>query len=99
MISVNSLAFKRFLEIAAILKIDVDVVTDNDGDVAKLKKKYGDYFSDDLISIEFDEDESAQTLRQRLPLPSSQPRHGPMKLANKSVFVSQLNGSGLPGST
>lgn len=30
-ISVNSLAFKRFLDIARLLKIDVTVVTDNDG--------------------------------------------------------------------
>jgi len=44
-ISVSSLAFKRFLEIADILKIEVDVVTDNDGDVAKLERKYKDYLS------------------------------------------------------
>src|SRR5690606_15304907 len=33
-ISVNSLAFKRFLQIAVKLSRTVDVVTDNDGDVA-----------------------------------------------------------------
>src|SRR5450759_4767243 len=30
-------------------------------------------------------------LRQRLPLPRPQPRHGPMQLANKCVFVSQCS--------
>lgn len=35
-ISVRGLAFKRFLEIAKLLGIKIDVVTDNDGDVAAL---------------------------------------------------------------
>lgn len=39
-ITVGSLAFKRFLDIARILGTEVDVVADNDGDVAKLKKKW-----------------------------------------------------------
>ena len=42
-IAVSSLAFKRFLDIALVLNADVDVVTDNDGDLDKLKKKYADY--------------------------------------------------------
>jgi putative ATP-dependent endonuclease of the OLD family len=65
-ISVSSLAFKRFLEIADLLEIDVDVVTDNDGDVAKLKRKYADYLSHLLIDIEYDEDEEAGTLEPQL---------------------------------
>lgn len=65
-ISVNSLAFKRFLEIAALLRKTVDVVTDNDGDVAAVKAKYANYLASDLISIQYDDDERAQTLEPQL---------------------------------
>lgn len=65
-ISVNSLAFKRFLEIAVKLSRDTDVVTDNDGDVAALMKKYADYLNSDLVSILYDDDESATTLEPQL---------------------------------
>ena len=44
-ISVGSLAFKRFLEIAALLNLNVRVVTDNDGDVTALKVKYSAYLN------------------------------------------------------
>ncbi|EAH0476293.1 ATP-dependent endonuclease, partial [Listeria monocytogenes] len=36
-------SFLRFLEIARNLKISVKVVTDNDGDIIALEKKYEDY--------------------------------------------------------
>lgn len=52
------LAFLRFLEIAEKLSIPTCVVTDNDGDVDALKKKYSDYLGDNAkptISICFDE--------------------------------------------
>ncbi|NGO62480.1 AAA family ATPase [Rhizobium daejeonense] len=65
-ISVSSLAFKRFLEIADVLKIKVDVVTDNDGSVAKLKEKYKDYLPHGHISIQFDPRESDNTLEPQL---------------------------------
>jgi putative ATP-dependent endonuclease of OLD family len=65
-ISVSSLAFKRFLEIADLLNIEVDVVTDNDGDVAKLEKKYAAYLSHGFIGIEYDKDETAKTLEPQL---------------------------------
>jgi predicted ATP-binding protein involved in virulence len=65
-ISVNSLAFKRFLEIAVMLGKTTDVVTDNDGSVAALQKKYADYLSSDLVSIQYDPDESAATLEPQL---------------------------------
>ena len=59
-ISVYSLAFKRFLEIAEILKLDVCVVTDNDGDVGALKSKYDSYMSNEQSTIRFcyDDDEN-----------------------------------------
>lgn len=65
-ISVNSLAFKRFLEIAVTLKKETDVVTDNDGSVDKLKEKYADYLAVDGIAIQYDSDEGARTLEPQL---------------------------------
>jgi len=67
-ISVGSLAFKRFLEIAAILDLRMCVVTDNDGDVGALEQKYGDYLAGQHPSIRicFDPDESHPSLEQQL---------------------------------
>ena len=65
-ITVSSLAFKRFLEIALLLGRKVDVVTDNDGNVDALKRKYADYLGKPGISIHFDEDIAARTLEPQL---------------------------------
>lgn len=65
-ISVNSLAFKRFLEIAVSMKKRADVVTDNDGDVEALKIKYTDYLDSDFVKIRYDTDEKARTLEPQL---------------------------------
>ena len=65
-IAVQSLAFKRFLEIALLLELEVRVVTDNDGDVAKLRKKYKQYDGLPNISICYDEDEDYRTLEPQL---------------------------------
>lgn len=61
-ISVNSLAFKRFLQIAQRLDIPTAVVTDNDGDVALLQERYADF----LNYIYYDSDEDAPSLEQQL---------------------------------
>jgi len=65
-ISVKSLAFKRFLEIADLLKIETHVITDNDGDVEALKNKYQDYLNHEKISIHYNEDENYPTLEPQL---------------------------------
>jgi len=67
-ISVDSLAFKRFLEIAQLLKLDVCVVTDNDGKVEAVKKKYEDYINKDdkNVRIVYDDDETCSTLEPQL---------------------------------
>lgn len=67
-ISVGSLAFKRFLEIAALLKLNVCVVTDNDGSVTALKSKYELYMNDNhpTIRVCYDDDEEHQTLEPQL---------------------------------
>lgn len=62
-ISVRSLAFKRFLEIAKELKQPTAVVTDNDGkSEEKVTNKYKDYENIDCITIFADENEKLNTL-------------------------------------
>ena len=65
-ITVRSLAFKRFLEISKALKIKTRVVTDNDGDVASLEEKYKDFIGIENISIHYDKDEKFKTLEPQL---------------------------------
>ena len=59
-------SFLRFLELADALKLSVAVVTDNDGDVAGLEKKYADYIKEnkkDKITICYDQVEDTGTLK------------------------------------
>ena len=65
-ISVRSLAFTRFLEIAVLLNKRVAVVTDNDGDVRALEGKYQDYTKNNNIGIYYDTDEECRTLEPQL---------------------------------
>lgn len=65
-IAVRALAFRRFLEIAALLDLQTDVVTDNDGDIGALKKKYGGYFDKERIKIRYDDDVNCKTLEPQL---------------------------------
>ena len=62
-ISVRSLAFKRFLDIAKALEQKTAVVTDNDGNYEKnITKKYKDYENIDSITIFADNREELNTL-------------------------------------
>jgi predicted ATP-dependent endonuclease of OLD family len=65
-ISVQSLAFKRFLEIGVLLDLEIRVVTDNDGNVAKLESKYAAYRALKRIRICYDSDEKYNTLEPQL---------------------------------
>lgn len=67
-ISVRSLAFKRFLNIAKVVKNNVVVVTDNDGSVDNLKKKYEEYWDGKYshIKICFSDDETKPTLEPQI---------------------------------
>lgn len=65
-ISVNSLAFKRFLDIAVLLDLDVTVVTDNDGDPEKLRAKYAEYANYMNISVCYSNDAALRTLEPNL---------------------------------
>lgn len=62
-------SFKRFLEIGKLLKLNIRVVTDNDGSVKALKQKYEDYLDNtkvDNIHIFYDSDETHPTLEPQL---------------------------------
>lgn len=61
-ICVKSLAFKRFLEISDLLKIKVQVITDNDGNIDTLREKYKNY----LELIYYDDDINYPTLEPQL---------------------------------
>lgn len=67
-ISVRGLSFKRFLEIGKLLKLNIQVVTDNDGDIAALRKKYKDYLNGKVENIDicFSDDEKCKTLEPQL---------------------------------
>lgn len=62
-IAVDSLAFKRYCDIAIILKKKIAVVTDNDGDVAvNIKEKYADYLSSPYIQFFYEANETLRTI-------------------------------------
>lgn len=62
------LAFKRFLEIARLLQLDVRVVTDNDGDPTAVAAKFVDYLNGRVPSVRvcYDTDENCKTLEPQL---------------------------------
>lgn len=53
-ISVNNLSFPRFLEIAKVLQLRTVVVTDNDGDLIALKRKYQQFEDCGTIRLCYD---------------------------------------------
>ena len=65
-ISVNALAFKRFLDIAVLLRLDVTVVTDNDGDPERVRAKYAEYADRDNITVCYSNDAELETLEPNL---------------------------------
>ncbi|MEQ8604338.1 MAG: AAA family ATPase [Marivibrio sp.] len=59
-------SFKRFLDIARLLKLDVSVVRDNDGDPAGKRSLYDDYQAEETIRVYIDGDANARTLEPQL---------------------------------
>ncbi|WP_107677149.1 ATP-dependent endonuclease [Agrobacterium sp. LAD9] len=59
-------SFKRFLEIAKLLKLDVDIIRDNDGDAAGKLALFDDYKNERTIHINIDADNGARTLEPQL---------------------------------
>jgi hypothetical protein len=63
------MSFKRFLEIGKLLKLNIRVVTDNDGSIETLKGKYEGYLDEkkvENIKICYDSDETCRTLEPQL---------------------------------
>lgn len=66
-ICVKGLSFKRFLEIAKLLRADATVVTDNDGDYQrKVVQKYADYANEASIKICASADDRLRTLEPQI---------------------------------
>lgn len=62
-IAVNSLAFKRYCDIAILVNKEITIVTDNDGDINEnIIKKYDGYIGKSNIKICYEEDEDLNTL-------------------------------------
>ena len=62
-IAVDSLAFKRFADIANLVNKDVVIVTDNDGNIEKkIKEKYKDYISRPNLHFYYEENEDRNTI-------------------------------------
>lgn len=59
-------SFKRFLDIAKLLKLDVSVVRDNDGDPEGKRALFKDYEESDGIHIHIDGDACVRTLEPQL---------------------------------
>ncbi len=65
-ISVSGLAFKRFLDIARLLSLDVCVVTDNDGKPDKVAEKYAEYAGVEGTAICYSDNDQLPTLEPHL---------------------------------
>jgi predicted ATP-dependent endonuclease of OLD family len=62
-IAVNSLAFKRYCDIAILMDKPVCIVTDNDGDIAaNVTQKYDGYIDKDCLIFSYEHDEALKTI-------------------------------------
>lgn len=61
-IVVDSLAFKRYLDVAKLIEKKVIVITDNDGDEEALGRKYAGYLDDPLFSFYVESNHSLKTI-------------------------------------
>jgi putative ATP-dependent endonuclease of OLD family len=62
-ITVNSLAFKRYCDIAAVIKKPITIVTDNDGSLENIRKKYKGYIENkELFTFLYETDEALPTI-------------------------------------
>lgn len=59
---VDSLAFKRHLDIAKAVHKHVWVITDNDGDVDNLRDRYSDYIEDPLFTFRYESRNDLHTI-------------------------------------
>ncbi len=88
-ISVNSLAFKRYCDIALLVNKDIIVVTDNDGNIKEnIIDKYESYIGKDTIKICYENDESLVTLELAVLSANSKSEE---KLSNFKKAISKNN--------
>lgn len=59
-IAVDSLAFRRYCEMAALINKPLTIVTDNDGDAEAVRERYKDY--KDIVNLCVESDNSLNTL-------------------------------------
>ena len=89
-IAVESLAFKRFADIANLIGKEVVIVTDNDGDVEiNIKKKYENYYGRDNLHFFFETDEKLETIEPSVL--SANCDNGQPKMSFKTII--SKNGS------
>lgn len=65
-ISIRGLSFARFLDIAKVLKNDVVIITDNDGESSKKKQKYEPYAGYNNIKICISNNDTLKTLEPQI---------------------------------
>lgn len=65
-IVVDSLAFKRYLDILSLIEKPGTILTDNDGDISNLKKKYRDYMSNKSFKFYYETNEQLNTIEPSL---------------------------------
>ncbi|URK16952.1 AAA family ATPase [Thalassospira sp. GO-4] len=65
-ISVRSLAFKRFMEIAQLMESETHVITDNDGDPARVAALYADFMKSPNIHVHFPPEAHLNTLEPQI---------------------------------
>lgn len=80
LISAGNLSFKRYLNVAKINNNKVSVITDNDGSIDKVEKKYQDYLNESYIQITYPKEEEISTFEVSINTPR-----------NKQVIVDVLN--------
>lgn len=62
-IVVDSLAFKRYCDLAVLLKKKILIITDNDGCIEKsINTKYGDYLASEFLHFLYEHDENLNTI-------------------------------------
>lgn len=90
-ISVNGLAFKRFLDISKLLEIETFVITDNDGNYERnVKNKYEDY-QESYIHICASENNELNTLESQFLYQSSNYEKLQKVLNKELLSKEQLN--------
>lgn len=62
----NGLTFKRFYEIAKAMNKEIAIVTDNDGNIKKLKGRYSELMSASNVVFSYEKNENLKTLEPSL---------------------------------